>query len=96
MQTFEYKGNTFEVEARKMNSDTLNIVFLDENDFSFLMEWVTESDLSRIVLDDENNGEIVYEGFTEFRSLTALQSTDADFWEGIRMVVALSKPLEKE
>lgn len=94
MQTFEYDGRTFEVEARKMESNTLNIVFLDEQDFAFLMDWATKADLSRIVLDDENVGEIVYEGYTRLRAITALQSTSEDFWEGIRMVVALDKPTE--
>ena len=92
MSTFEYKGNTFEVEARKMDSDTLNVVFIDESDFAFLMDWATNADLSRIEIDDDADGLVIYEGFTEFRSLTALQSTDADFWEGMRMVVALGKP----
>lgn len=99
MSTFEYDGNTYEVEVRKMGTDTINIAFLDENDFGLIMKWVQNADLSHLVFENEPDDEgnevepDVYDGYTKFSALVALNATENDFWEGIRMVVALDKPI---
>lgn len=92
MKTIDIDGTALKVEAEKMGSDILNIAFLDEDDFALLMKWATTADLSRIVIADDEGEDAAYEGYTRLRAITALQSTPEDFWEGIRMVVALDKP----
>lgn len=99
MSTFEYDGNIYEVEVRDMGNGTINIAFLDEDDFGTIMDWVRNADLSHLVFENEpaEDGKIpepsVYDGYTHFNALVALAATENDFWEGIRMVVALDKPI---
>lgn len=96
MSTFEYDGNTFEVEIEQLRDDTINIAFLDENDFGLIMNWVNNADLSHLVFDTEdedgNAKHEVYDGYTVFNAIVALNATENDFWEGLRIVVALAKP----
>lgn len=98
MSTFEYDGNVYEVEVNKMGNDTINIAFLNEDDFGTIMDWVQNADLSHLVFvnepaeDEEIPEPDVYDGYTHFNALVALAATENDFWEGIRMVVALDKP----
>ena len=98
MSTFEYDGNTFEVEVKKMGGDVINIAFLDEDDFGLIMGWVNSADLSHLVFENEPDDEgnerepDVYDGYTVFNAIVAFNATENDFWEGLRIVVALAKP----
>lgn len=97
MKTFVYNDRTYEVEAKKMTPSSLQIAFLDEDDFGTILDWAMNADLSRIELRGEDDNSVeVYEGFTVFKAITALQATENDFWEGIRMVVALDKPITEQ
>jgi len=96
MKTFEFDGTVFEVEEQKMGTDTLDVAFLDESDFGVLYNWVSNADLSYIEMVGEEGEITVYEGYSVFKSLVFLQATDQDFWEGLRAIVTLSKPIEPE
>ena len=96
MWSFDYKGRTFEVEIKQMSSYAINVAFLDEDDFGSIFDWASNADLSVIEIEDEEGNTKSYEGYSMLKSIVAMNATEYDFWEGMRMVVVLEKPSEEE
>lgn len=98
MSQLKYNDKVFEVEVRKMDENTLNVVFINQSNFSDVVEWTNNADLSHIVVEnipdntEEETTEEIYDGFTVLNAIVFLNPTPSDLWEGIRIVVALNKP----
>ena len=96
MLSFEYDGRTFEVEVEKMQRSVLNIAFVDGSGFVSVYDWVSHADLSAIEMTDEDGSVKSFNGYSILKSIVAMNATEDDFWEGMRIVVVLEKPSPDE